>query len=521
MKNKLAVWGTKADNERVLVALELQAETSKVNLYLFSEAILEEPFIKFMLHEWRDSPKANEFPEGYEVMVRDLSVTEGLLPDDIKVTRTDLVLRAHTEWQFAVLSAKMLEAYRQELAEFKEKVAALTDYDNGLFDNLRAFWDKVQSQSRERNLVREHADELRDGANELFENMKEMRKRMNSAFDNASKSAYVSVGNTLAEVEKKIVEGGIKFNVLFAELSQIQREYHKSQMSNEHRNKLWNRLDKAFKALKERQFGPQANAGTPVERNEKRLSGLEDVMKRVEYSIKRDEEELVFQQEKVNTSEGQLEAQIRMAKIKMIGERITVARVRLEEITATRKGIQNTVNSMQEKEARIAARKAELEAIEVKKAAIKSEIEAETHAKAEAAQSNTPAEEEGFFENAATMIGDMLVDALDTVKAVASVASERAEDALEKAKVAANKAADKAEEALDNMADKAEEGLEKAKVAANKDADKAEDALEWVKEDKKNPPQDDIASTDGIIIDDVVHNSGDVASPAKDDTTNA
>jgi hypothetical protein len=78
-------------------------------------------------------------------------VTEGLLPDDLKVDRTDVIQRAQTEWHFVVLSTKLHQVYQQELAEFKEKIQQLSTYDNKVFDGLKAFWDKVQSQSRDRN----------------------------------------------------------------------------------------------------------------------------------------------------------------------------------------------------------------------------------------------------------------------------------------------------------------------------------------------------------------------------------
>ncbi len=42
MKNKVVVWGTNAENEKVLIALELQAEANKVMLYTFPEAIAPE-----------------------------------------------------------------------------------------------------------------------------------------------------------------------------------------------------------------------------------------------------------------------------------------------------------------------------------------------------------------------------------------------------------------------------------------------------------------------------------------------
>lgn len=519
MKNKIVLWGTNAENEKILIALELLTDSNKVMLYTFPEAIADETFVQKMMNDWRDSKEEVAFPEGYYTEERPLSVTESLLPDNIKADRTELILRAQTEWQFVVLSAKLHAAYQQELAEFKEKIESLDTYDSKMFNGLRAFWDKVQAQSRERNLFRQHADELRDGINVLFEQLKDVRKKVNSEFMEVSQGVYDKFSKSLDEIEERIAQGGAKFNSVFDELKKMQREYYNSRMSNEHRNKLWDRLDAAFKKAKERKFGPEANAGTIADRHDKRLSSLEEAIKRLEDSLRRDDEELSFQRKKVNTSEGQLEAQIRSAKIKMIEERASGKRERLAELTKAFSDVQRMASTAHEKEARQAAKEAERQLIEAKKASIKSEIEAETKAKA----ANAGAEKESFFETATTMLGDALMDALDTAKAVASVAAERAgevmEEAKEKAAAVAEDVAEKAGELYAQASEKVGEKLESFKKEA--EAPAAEEKTAPVEESStadvaalESTTEEKAASDDIIIIDDVVHKE-DEAKPKR------
>lgn len=511
MKNKLVIWGTNAENEKFLLALELQADTSKVLMHTFPEAIADEAFVQKMMQEWRDGKETVEFPEGVQTTERELSVTDSLLPENFKVDRPDLVQRAQTEWHFAVLSSKLHAAYQQELAEFKEKVESLSTYDNKIFTNLRAFWDKVQNQSRERNLFRQHADDLRDGINALFDQLKEVRKRVNAEFNEVSQNVYDGFAKALDEIEERIASGGAKFNSVFDELKKMQRDYHNTRMSNEHRNKLWERLDAAFKKAKERKFGPEANAGTIADRHDKRLSGLEEAIKRLEDSLFRDDEELAFQRKKVNTSEGQLEAQIRGAKIKMIEERANGKRERLAELLKARNDVQRQASSAHEKEARMAAKEAERQQIEAKKAAIKSEIEAETHAKAAAVlpaeakakegAAATPEKEESLFEAASNLIGDVLLDALDTAKAVASVAVEKAEAAFDQV-------VEKAEEALESFNKETEPATPEtteaqASVVREEEGQKGTEDSVVLESASIAPVTAD--SKEGIIIDDVVH----------------
>lgn len=502
MKNKVVIWGTNAENEKVLIALELNADANKVMLYTFPEAIATDEFVNKMMNEWRDG-KDVELPEGHTTLERELSVTESLLPDDLKVERGDIIQRAQTEWHFAVLSAKLHAAYQQELAEFKEKVQALSAYDNKVWDGLKAFWDKVQVQSRERNLFREHADNLRDNINALFEDLKSMRSRMQGEFMSASQGVYEEFSKVLDEVDAKIAAGSSKLGTIFEELKQIQRRYRDARLSNEHRNQLWDRIDGAFKRAKERKFGPAANEGSVTERHERRLGGLMEAVKRMEGSIRRDEEELNFQRKKINSSEGQLEAQIRTAKIKMIEERLTSKREKLAEMEKTRSDVERQANTAKEKEERRAEKEAEKQKIEAAKEAVKSEIAAGIKTKKE--------DEDTLFDAAATVLGDVLMDALDTAKAVASVAAEKAEEAFEKA-------VDKAEEMLESLAEKkegkpADEGMESTteKTPAKKEiiiddvvhqtettADEGMESMTEAPGDKSGP----------IVIDDVVHSSG-------------
>jgi len=458
MKNKVVVWGTNAENEKVLIALELQAEANKVMLYTFPEAIAPEEFVNKMMNEWRDG-KPVDFPEGYSSLERELSVTDSLLPDNLKVERGDLIQRAQTEWHFAVLSAKLHTVYQQELADFKEKVQALSSYDNKLWDSLKTFWDKVQSQSRERNLFREHADHLRDNINALFDDLKKMRSQVQSEFMESSKGVYEEFTKALDDIDARITAGGAKLNSVFEDLKQMQRRYRDARMSNEHRNQLWDRLDGAFKKAKERKFGPSANEGSIADRHESRMKGLNEAIKRMEDSVRRDEEDLQFQQKKVNTTEGQLEAQIRMAKIKMIEERLSSKRDKLAEMNQTRLDVERQISNAKDKEAKRAEKEVEKQKLDAAKEAAKSEIAASIKTKSE--------KEDSLFEAASNVIGDLLMDALDTAKAVASVVADKAEEAYEKAK-------DQAGDAYEKAAEKA-----KAEQVAAKELERLKEIQEY------------------------------------------
>ncbi len=490
MKNKVVIWGTNAQSEKVLISLELQASTNKVLLYTFPEAIASEDFVEQMMNQWRNGGEVT-FPEGYTSLERELSVTESLLPDDLKVDRADIIHRAQTEWHFAILSAKLHTAYQQELAEFKEKVEALSAYDHNLWDNLRSFWNKVQDQARDRNLFREHADNLRDNINALFDDLKRMRARVQDEFVGASQKLFDDFNQALEDVEARIAAGGNKLNSVFEDLKQMQRRYRDAKMSNEHRNALWTRLDGAFKAAKARKFGAAVNEGSIVERHERRLGGLQDAIRRMEDSIRRDEEELNFQQKKIAATEGQLEAQLRTAKIKMVEERIASKREKLAEMNQTRNDVLRQVDNAKNKEAK-------RQKLEAAKEAAKSEIAAEIKTKSSgpaekpeepAAEEPAKPEGESLLDALSAVVGETLEDVVDTAKAVGSVLGEKAGDLL-------GQLADKADEVIETLSKKAEEATEtsaapeektEAEKPAAETADSAPAAEEPAPAAKKSP----------------------------------
>ena len=494
MKSKLVLWGSNDQDEKLMIAVALRIEDNKVDIWTFPESVATEDFYQKMMKEWRDGGGL-EFPEPNTHLERELNMTDSLLPNEIKVERGDVVQRAQTEWHFLVLSNKLHEAYKSQLEELKEKVESLSKYDQSIWDSLKEFWSKVQGQVRERNLLREHADTLRNNTNALFAKMKEHRSKMDEEFDKLSKETHDKFMGALDEIEQKVKDGA-RLPVMFDELKKLQRRFRESKLNREHRNKVWEKLDAAFKDIKQKRFGSRANeeGSSPYLRTKRRYDGLLNAIGKMEASIKRDKNDLDFQSHKIATTGGQLEAQIRQAKMKMIEERVRSKEEKLKEMNATKTELEKRMASQKEKEERLAAKKAAEEKIkqEIKASAAARKEDAEKLEKAaeeivgtkkEEAASSQPKEEEPKHEEEESIIdavsatvGESLGDVVDTIKAAATVIGGKIGEAIDDLKEEAGEAMEEAKEKATQMAAELKEEVAEAK-------EKMEAKVEEVKED--------------------------------------
>lgn len=434
MKTKLVLWGEDKDDKKVLVALELVESENKVKTYVFDELHATEIFYNQMVNEWRVGHEV-PFPD-HRVFEKELSLSDSILPDEIKVERTDLVNRAKTEWHFVILSAKLHEMYQNELNELKEQAEKLTSFDSKLWQEMKEFWDKVQAQVFEKNLFREHANDLKKQTNAIFETLKKHRKAFDEEFKTQSKTfaaEFLEEINTMADK----IEKGLGLQPIFEELKALQRKFKQVKFTREDRNKVWNNLDAAFKKVKEKRYGDvKGDQKSPLSRLENRYKGLMDAISKMEKSISRDEREMEFQNKRKEGSEGQLEMQIREAKAQMILSRVNSKKEKLGDMLKTKAELERRMEVEKQKET---ARKHKEEVKEKEqelKERVKEEIrEKEKEMEADAEKLEKAAEvlqgKESLGDAISEAVTEAVEDASATVKAVAKVLKDNVKKALD------------------------------------------------------------------------------------------
>lgn len=484
MKTKVVLWGENASNEKVLIAMELLERDNKVMIYVFPLEVATETFYQSMLDQWREG-KPLEFPQPHTAIERPLGVTESLLPDDLKVERTDLISRAQAEWHFVVLSSKLYEMYKEELDDIKAKIDSLSDYDDKLWQEAKNFWTKVQDQVREQNLFKEHSSILKERTNNLFEKLKDLRKSLQNEFEKTSQEVSAKFFEEIKDIDDKI-EKGLGLKPLFEQMKSVQERYYKATLTKEDRKTVWDKLDATFKAMKEKR--PAGGPGNrPMENKiQARYDGLIDTIGKMEKSIQRDKQDYDFQVKKIEQTDGQLEMQIRQAKLKMLEERINSKNEKLQDMYKVKVELESR---MSKDEARKATEAKKTEAKEFVKQKIATDIEAakedrETMAdllesaaskikdsksskKVSDAGESAPQKEESFFETISTTLSETFEDVVDTVKAVAEVVEDKIDNAM-----------DVVEDKLEKVEDKIEATVDSFKSDDDKKEDAADDKEE-------------------------------------------
>ena len=522
------MWGTNAKDEKVLVALALRAADNVVDLFVFPFDATSEEFYNLMLNEWRENHEVS-FPEGYTHIERPLTAADSLLPDDIRVDRGDVIQRAQTEWHFIVLSHKLYETFRQDIEAIGERIKGAGKYSNQRWEEMKTTWERVQKHIFDKTLLREHGQQLRDMTNETFTYLKNMRKETDSEAERASREVADQFNARLDAIEEKI-KNGAGLQPLFNDLKQLQQEFGKANLARGDRNKLWKRIDNAFKAAKERKGGDRAGGrdSSTMDRISRRLEGLLSAIDKMEKSIKRDDKDRHFQDDRIANTEGQLEAQIRMAKLKMIEERMTSKQEKLDEMLKTKAELEQRIERekkfLEEQRRQQEAKEKLKEAKEAVKQKIAEDIQQHTeHVDEEALRKAAEAiaaqqagkgkRKESLLGAIGETLGESLEDLGDTLGAVTTVvagkigeafqelkedAAETADDIAKGASTAGHKVKDFVKEAREEVSEKAEDVGEGLAAATDKAKHVFQDLKEGAAEKAEDVGEGLAAMTDKI-----------------------
>ncbi len=471
MKKKIVIWGTNEKEEKVLMAIALNSEANKLDLYVFSADQATEAFYNSLIHDWRENREV-AFPEEHQHMERPLSASESILPENLKADKPDIIHRAQKEWPFLVLSEKLYKLYREELNDLKSKIEELSEFNKEQWEELQHFWNKVQEQARDKMLSYGYIKELREETNELFGIMKELRKKVDAELRESSKKIRKEIEEALQAIDEK-VQKGLSLKILFEELKKLQNKVKESVgLIRSDRNTLWKHIDKRFKTIKEKRFGPEGE-DSKLQRLQRRLDGLLTALDRLNHSVKRDEKEIKFQKNRISNAANQLEAQIREAKLVMLEDRIKSKKEKIAEMEGIKADLEAAIERehrrIEAKKQREESKKAAREKLSLELEKSKKRVEEESDKLKEAvdkvksvkeekkkAAKKKPSITQEAITAAGATIGESLGDVVDTIKAVANVLGQHADEVVDELK-------EKASDIIEDITEEAGEIIEEVK----------------------------------------------------------
>jgi hypothetical protein len=396
MRNRIVVWGTDAEEHKVLLAVALEAEENRINIHVIPDRDCTEEFYKRMMSEWREGGEL-EFPASTQHLVRELSMADSILPDDLKVERTDVIQRAQMEWHFAVLTSKLYRNFKNDMEEISDKVKRLEVFDPALWEDMKNLWANVQKQVMDKNLFKDHIDSLRQKSDAIFDELKKLRDSAKNEAKEKSKEVLDQFMDRIHQLAERL-ESGAVIKPIFDELVKLQNEIKEiAALERSHVRKLKSRLDEVFNALKaKRESQPSSSPGKIMDQVKSRMEGLSQAIQRLEQSLRGDQRDIDFENKRIATTNGQLEAQIRVAKIKMIEERMRLKQEKLDELNKVREGLEKKQEKFKIKEEKDKQKAEEKKLLRKEEQKVREKISQEIHQTHE----NLAAEEEKLLKAA-------------------------------------------------------------------------------------------------------------------------
>lgn len=371
MKEKIVLWalqGSEESAEKVLLALELLRENNEVLLRKIASPSATEELFEQLRKEWKEDQATIWPDDDMETQSIELSAAKGLLPEGLELGTedADFLEKSKNEWLFAVLSYRLYKQKETQLQEIEERAEAIESFDKGIWDEIKDFQDDLINQLKEKNISKQEFDQLKDIVNVVFNRLKELRRLEDERFEQEAKLQYEGFVKRVEEVEEACNGNKPDFFKLFEKLKALQKEFRSIKLTRKLRNNLWDRIDKAFKFLKEKRYPnakgsavASASVSDQGKRLESRIEGLLAAIDKMQSSVNRDKKEHDYIQDRNKSGQGsQIESQLREVKGKIIAERLQSKQAKLDDMHKTLEELKAKEEKLQ---SRIAKEKAKAE----------------------------------------------------------------------------------------------------------------------------------------------------------------
>jgi len=186
---------------------------------------------------------------------------------------------------------------------------------------------------KERNITQERLDKIKEDVNAIFEQLKGFRKTESAEFEKSSNAVRDNITERLNQVKGRADEKA-NFKTLHDDIKALQHEIRNQHFLKSDETALRKAFDDAFHYISE-----QRNRYFS-DKFESRISGLKDVMSRMEKGLEHDRKDMDYFTKKADNPRIQsLELQLLKVRIRQIKETIISKEDKLKDIEKTLESI--------------------------------------------------------------------------------------------------------------------------------------------------------------------------------------
>jgi hypothetical protein len=331
MQSRFITTGNVKDSVEVVLAYELKEAEFRLELHVIPKKLLNKELMEALSNDWVNGGTF-VFPEGTEIISPDINA-DSILPDHIKSDKTGEIRHKQNEWAVQLLTNKLWESYLIELDNLKKRSADLAGYDKGLFEDAKSYWERVLEHKKERNITQERLDKIKEDVNAIFEQLKAFRKTESAEFEKSSNAVRDMIAEKLNQIKLKADEKA-NFKTLHEDIKALQHEIRNQHFLKSDETAVRKAFDDAFHYISE-----QRNRYF-TDKFETRISGLKDVIFRMEKGLEHDRKDMEYFTKKADNPRIQsLELQLLKVRIRQIKETITSKEDKLKDIEKTLESI--------------------------------------------------------------------------------------------------------------------------------------------------------------------------------------
>ena len=331
MQSRFITTGNVKDSVEVILAYELKEAEFRLDLHVIPRKLLNKEQMDALSNDWVNGGTF-VFPEGTETIFPDINA-DSILPDDIKSDKTGEIRHKQNEWAVQLLTNKLWESYLIELENLKKRAVDLSGYDKGLFEDAKSYWERVLEHKKERNITQERLDKIKEDVNTIFEQLKTFRKSESAEFEKSSNAARDIIAEKLNAIKGRADEKA-NFKALHDDIKALQNEHRNQRFMKSDENAVRKAFDDAFHYISE-----QRNKYFS-DKFESRITGLKDVISKMEKGLDRDRKDLDYFTKKADNPRIQsLELQLLKVRLRQIKETITSKEDKLKDIEKTLESI--------------------------------------------------------------------------------------------------------------------------------------------------------------------------------------